>query len=177
MRTSRKGFTLVELLAVISVFTVSLATIVLTLYGLRQSSERVQAHLQAGVQQTRFVHQLRLDAHDAIAPVAPPTANTVLQLVLPEDQQIEYSLHADRIERLVRSGDTVLQRESYRVTPDVQQGWTTVTTGARPLVAVYLQRPAIGRSQVHPNALPWRIEAAVGLLSSDNSKPSAESTP
>lgn len=182
MRSLRKGYSLVELLAVLSVFSVALTTIVLTLHGLQKSGDRVRANLDVGVQQGRFVHQLRTDAHAAQALVTSPSDNgavvpTVLQLTLPDQQTIEYRLHADQIERLVRTGDMLQHRESYRVVPIVAQGWTTVTDGVRPLITVHLQRSMAGLTTVHQNLPSWRVDAVLGLLSPEDTRPTAESMP
>jgi prepilin-type N-terminal cleavage/methylation domain-containing protein len=182
MRSRRRGFSLIELLAVMSVFSVTLTTIVMTLHGLQKSGDRLRASMDIGIQQGRFAHQLRTDAHAAQAFVTRPADNaeapsTILQLTLPDQKIVEYRLRADGIERLLRSGDTVQQRESYRVLPVPQQGWMVVAGGAQPLVTVCLQGQSGGASTTHPSLPPWRVDAVLGLLSAEKTTTTGESVP
>ena len=137
---------------------------------LQKTGHHVRANMDIGIQQGRFAHQFRTDAHATQAFAASPSdnadaASTVLQLTLPDQQIVEYRLQADRIERLVRSGDTVRQRESYRVRPVLPKGWTIVTSGSQPLVTVYLQRQLAGIPDTYHSLPPWRVDAVLGLLS------------
>lgn len=182
MKSRRSAYTLVELLAVLSVFSATLAIIILTLHGLQKSSDRLRSDLESGTEQGRFAHQLRSDAHAAETFVARAAENsadqpTTLELTLPDQQTIEYQLCDDHVQRLVRRGNAVVQRESYRVVPAAHRGWTAVTTGVRPLVTVYLQRPAASAPDAHPSAPLWCVDAVIGLSSSPNQRPAAESTP
>ena len=180
MRSLRRGFTLIELLAVMAVFSVTLTTIVVTLHGLQRAGDRARINMGIGIQQGRFAHQLRTDAHLAQAYTTQPADNTdgsstVLLLTLPDQRIVEYHLRTDYIERLVRSGDTVQQRESYRVPPLLQRGWTIATGGSQPLVTVYLQRQLVGVPIDNHRVLPWRVDAVLGLLSPGKVTPKSES--
>ena len=172
------------MLAVMSVFSLTLTAIIVSRSTGCRSRGRLRAPpVHSGVQQGRFAHQLRTDAHAAQSAVTrrpalvtlPPA---VLQLTLPDQQTIEYRLHADRIERLVRNGDTLQHRESYRVVPVVPQGWTDghdrcATAGHR-LPATTARQPA---RAFRADVPPWRVDAALGLVNSENIKPTAESVP
>jgi prepilin-type N-terminal cleavage/methylation domain-containing protein len=182
MRSLRRGHSLIELLAVLAVFSVTLSTIVLTLHALQKTGDHVRANMDIGIQEGRFAHQFRTDAHATRAFVASPAdsadaSSTVLQLTLPDQQIVEYRLQANRIERLVRSGDAVQQRESYRVRPVLQQGWAIVTSGSQPLVTVYLQRQLEGIPDTYHSLPPWRVDAVLGLWSPEDITTAGESVP
>jgi prepilin-type N-terminal cleavage/methylation domain-containing protein len=169
MRSIRKGFTLVEMLAVMAVFSVTLSTIVLTLHALQKAGNRAHASVSAGVELDRFATQLRSDAHAArtctLSPTEPANiAANVLTLTLPAEQIVEYLLSADQIQRRVRSGDVDQHHESYRVQPLLEKGWTLTANTSAPLVTINLQ-PAKARGN-HPRGLaPLSVHAAVGLTS------------
>jgi len=169
MRSIRRGFTLVEMLAVMAVFSVTLSTIVLTLHALQKAGDRAHSNVSAGVELDRFTAQFRTDAHAArtftVSPTEPAnSAAHVLALTLPNEQIVEYQLSADQILRRVRSGDVDQHRESYRVQPLLEQGWTVTANTSSPLVTINLQ-PAKDRGN-HPRGLaPLSVHAAVGLTS------------
>ncbi|MHB8969848.1 MAG: prepilin-type N-terminal cleavage/methylation domain-containing protein [Pirellulaceae bacterium] len=176
MRSIRKGFTLVEMLAVMAVFSVTLSTIVLTLHALQKTGDRAHANISAGVELDRFATQFRSDAHAArtftVSPTEPPNSEAhVLALTLPNEQIIEYQLSADQILRRVRAGDVDQHRESYRVRPVLERGWTVTANASAPLVTINLQ-PAQDRGN-HPRGLaPLSVQAAVGLTSPQLVEPS-----
>ncbi len=137
MRSIRRGFTLVEMLAVMAVFSVTMSTIVLTLHALQKAGDRAHANVSAGVELDRFATQLRADAHAArtfaLSPTEPPrVAASVLTLTLPDQQIVEYQLSSDQIQRRVRSGDVDQHHESYRVRPVLEKGWTVTVTRTLP---------------------------------------------
>lgn len=168
MKSARRGFTLVELLAAMAVFSVTLGTAALTLHALLQSGARARDRMDAGVQLTRFAGQLRADAHGAVAATAEAgqgaDSAVVLRLTLPGEQRVEYRLGTDGIERVGWSGTGVAEREFYRVPPQVERGWQVDAAGPTSLVSVDLAtwRDVSPRDQ-HPSAPP-RVEAAVGLI-------------
>ena len=105
MRSIRRGFTLVEMLAVMAVFSVTMSVIILTLHALQKAGDRAHANMSAGVELDRFATQLRTDAHAArtftLSPTEPAnSAASVLTLTLPDQQIVEYQLTADQIQRL-----------------------------------------------------------------------------
>jgi prepilin-type N-terminal cleavage/methylation domain-containing protein len=178
MRSIRRGFTLVEMLAVMTVFSVTMSVIILTLHALQKAGDRAHANVSAGVELDRFATQLRADAHAArtftLSPTEPAhSAASVLTLTLPDQQIVEYQLTSDQIQRLVRSGDVDQHRESYRVRPVLGKGWAVnvIKDPSAPLITINLQ-PAQSRGN-HPRGLaPLNVNAAVGLISPEPAAPS-----
>jgi len=182
---SRRGYSLIELLAAVAGFSVTFATIVQTLHGLQRGADRAHTGLGNGTQQIRFARQLRADAHLAQVFVTSPAPDTghpdaVLRLTLLDEQRdeqiVEYSLRANCIERLVRRADAVRQRESYQVCPAAPHSWSIVASGSRPLVTICLQQPLASAPRAASHDVPpLRVDAVLGLLpSSSTIKPVAE---
>ena len=177
MRSIRRGYTLVEMLAVMAIFSVTMSVIILTLHALQKAGDRAHANVTAGVELDRFVTQLRADAHAArtfaLSPTEPAqSAASVLTLTLPDQQIVAYELTSDRIQRLVRSGDVVQHHESYRVRPVLEKGWTVnvIKNPSAPLISINLQ-PSRSRGN-HPRGLaPLNVHAAVGLISPEPAAP------
>ena len=65
MNARRKAFTLIELLAVMTVFSAIFGTVMLTLYAMQKTSRGFTDGIATSAQQQRFVNQLRVDAHQA----------------------------------------------------------------------------------------------------------------
>jgi hypothetical protein len=165
------------MLAVMAVFSVTMSVIILTLHALQKAGDRAHANVSTGVELDRFATQLRTDAHAARTFTLNPTepaqsAASVLTLTLPDQQIVEYQLTADRIQRLVRSGDVDQHRESYHVRPVLEKGWTVdAKVPSAPLITISLQ-PAQDRSS-HPRGLaPLNVHAAVGLIWPEPAVPS-----
>jgi prepilin-type N-terminal cleavage/methylation domain-containing protein len=175
MRSIRRGFTLVEMLAVMAVFSVTMSVIILTLHALQKAGDRAHANVSAGVELDRFATQLRADAHAArtctLSPTEPAqSAASVLTLTLPDQQIVEYQLTSDQIQRLVRSGDVDQHHESYHVRPVLEKGWTVNANSSAPLLTINLQ-PAQSHGN-HPRGLaPLNVNAAVGLISPEPAAP------
>jgi prepilin-type N-terminal cleavage/methylation domain-containing protein len=169
MKSPQRGFTLVELLAVLAVFSVTLGTAVMTLHALLLSGARARDSMDASIQLTRFAAQLRTDTHTAVAITAVPTENAggnpvVLHVQLPKEQLVEYRLHADGIQRVVRSGTSDVRLEFYRLRPLVERGWQIAPVGSSTVASVCL-RPLCNGGRRDDHALPpLRVDAAVRMI-------------
>ncbi|MHB0956957.1 MAG: PulJ/GspJ family protein [Pirellulaceae bacterium] len=193
MRSIRRAFTLVELLAVMAIFSVTMSIIALTLHGLQRAGDRVQASVGAGIELDRFAMQLREDTHAArefalsapepadsaaevsaaevVEPQSASSSASTLTLTLPGQQIVEYRLSSDRIQRRVNTGDVDLHRESYRLRPVLEKGWTLAADTSGPLITVHLHL-ASGPGN-HPDPLaPLSVQCAVGLASPESETPS-----
>lgn len=153
MKESRGGYTLIEVLVVISINSILMA-VALTLLGLLLKSER---HGKRHYEQTRAVLRLANDLRDAAAnadQAESDVGEAVLRLRLPGEHAVEFTRDEDRIRRVERQGAAVVRREAYHIDG---------LSGARFLVAadklISVELNVSGES-----ADPWRIDARLAGL-------------
>lgn len=168
MKSTQRGFTLVELLAVLAVFSATLGMAVVTLQALLHSGAHARDSMDASMQLTRFAMQLRTDTHRAEAVTAEPDERAgspmVLRLQLPHEQVVEYRIQPDGIGRVARSGGRADQIEFYRLSPRVDRGWQVVSVGVTSLVSVEVFASRDSSARDRRAAGPMRVDAAVGLV-------------
>lgn len=167
MTRRRSGFTLVELLAVLAVFSVAMGLIVLSIVALQKAGNRVQSGITANAEWDRFVHQFRTDAHTARAYALSQSTPEIehpdtLSLTLADGTTIEYRLAHDLIQRRVRAGEVVQHRESYGIAPVTNPGWQISRSEPVPLVGVSARLLAL-QSGHAAETRPQRVESAIGL--------------
>src|SRR5262249_26975667 len=115
------GFTLVEMLLVISLSSIVLCTIGVIFHGLRSAQRALGEHQTAIDNIARLAEQFRADVHAAasaeITPVAESSDNEsphdMLKLSQAGEKDIEYAADGNCVNRVAKSGDQITQRESY----------------------------------------------------------------
>jgi prepilin-type N-terminal cleavage/methylation domain-containing protein len=134
------GFTLVEMLMVISLLSIVLCTVGVIFHGLRSAQRAIGDHQTAIDGITRLAEQFREDVHsaasaeilaggaDAAAATAEPveekgSPRDMLKLSQPNESEIDYQFDGGRVTRVVRSGDQITQRESYGLPERCQVQW------------------------------------------------------
>lgn len=167
MKRRRAGFTLVELLAVIAVFSVAMGLLVLSIVSLQKAANRVQSGITANAEWDRFVQQFRTDAHSARAYALSQSIPEVehpdtLTLTLADATTIEYRLTPDLIQRRVRAGEVVQHRESYGIAPVTNPGWQVSRSEPKPLVGVSARLRALQSGRA-ADTQSQRVESAIGL--------------
>jgi hypothetical protein len=168
MRSRRRGTTLAECLIVITLVATVMGTVSLTLHSLYQADRRARDTVAHGRSLDSFVAQLRLDAHQAVsATIDQPSSETDpatdLQLELAGNETIQYSIHEQNIERVVRREDTVQHRETYPL-PVSSPGWQLREDGTSPVVSLVLELDATGRANELLAQRKHRVDAAVSLV-------------
>jgi len=168
---ARRGHTLIEATVVISMFGLILSSVALALHATRQANRHVRDEAESQREMARFAAQLRSDAHQAASAKLEDSKKggsfwMVLLLTLADGQTAEYSLQTERIERVLRRGQAVVHRETYRLPFCVTGKWQLQTSGRSPVISLLLE-PAAGRSVAKTMMVPRRVDAVVRLFHSD----------
>ncbi len=116
-RTSQHtGFTLVELLVVMTIFLLLLSSVALALGSLFQAQGNLQDELIEANVMARLAEQLRTDSHLATsAEVTNEDEVAVLNLFLPNSATVTYRLQPTRIVRTANSNGDVEHRDIFRL--------------------------------------------------------------
>ena len=121
MRYRHRGTSLIEMVLVISVLGIAMALLGNIAYGLFRVDQQARARLLDARQLARLSMQVREDVHRALA-VREQSVDRVV-LGLPEDRQILYTIRGDRIERHVHQGESLVHRDTFRFSPDLEADW------------------------------------------------------
>jgi prepilin-type N-terminal cleavage/methylation domain-containing protein len=159
----RRGFTLIEMLAVMTVASVIFTVLGTSIFALHRTQSRVQSDAHTAATLAELARRLRMDAHAATT-VSSEGDNAVV-LESEGDRRIVYDFDSGRnwIQRRVMEDDEVVHRDAFVLPRGAEVVWTTPGEGEPPLVAVVIARPQ-GRQKAAEH-LPrrTRIEAVVGL--------------
>ena len=166
MKAACKAFTLIELVAAMSIFSAIFVTMLLALHAVQNTTGGVTDGIASAVRQQRFAIQLRTDAHqahNAVLRQADPQepAKSVLELTLADRQLIRYRLFEDRIERRASRGDAPVHQESFPSSPVLHKGWSLDAARPYPLLTVYLHQFAATQPNATATLTPIRIDAAL----------------
>jgi prepilin-type N-terminal cleavage/methylation domain-containing protein len=116
--TKRSGFTLLEMVIVISILAVILPMAGSTLFFLMRAQSQSADALRDAMAITQLSHAFRTDVHAARSarPAQNSQADQAVILELDGDRLIEYRAEAnDSVSRTVRRGETVERSERFRV--------------------------------------------------------------
>ncbi len=167
MRT-RQGYTLVECMVAIVLIGVTLATVSVALSGVYRCRQRVGEESAMELDLQRFAVQLRADAHDAVSaeeqkPDEPDAAVVTLLLKLTDDRSVEYTLEGRHVERVLRQGDRLRHRDTYRLPKAYAAHWQVRRDRPLPIASLMLNPETTGgNGPLRIRAI--RLDAAVGLL-------------
>lgn len=167
MRT-RRGYTLVECLVVLTLTGTALGTSALTMHALSRAERQVREEFQDAGDLARLAVQLREDAHQALSARIessgePPTSANVLSLPAPDDRIVQYTLQDANLERVVRQAGIVQHRETYGLPTATAAHWQVVSDRPRLLVSL-VWAPEPGRAGGPPGSAMGRLDAAVQVL-------------
>jgi prepilin-type N-terminal cleavage/methylation domain-containing protein len=162
--TRRGGFSLIEMLAVMTTAAVLTGIAVGILYGLMRLEKTSRRQIARRVTMTRLSDQFRRDARSAREFTAPEAgaqegSAVLCRFSLDEGRMVEYRAEAGAVSRTARAGDEVLDRDTFTLAEDA-----TVTVqrigDAEPGVLRLRIVPPAGA----PEESPWRVDA---LLAKD----------
>ena len=166
----RRGHSLVELLIAMLLLGTVLGTLALSLHRMFRAEQRISDHLVLGSELERLATQLRTDTHASLTASVGTVAEDAatgrddrLTLVQADDQQIEYRITEEQIERVVSEAGKAVHRETYRLATDVQATWQVQEDFERPVIGL------VWSCRTEPNgglagSAPGRIQAAVGVV-------------
>lgn len=155
------GYTLIEILVVITIATFLLASLALAIGSLLRAKVRLEDDLQRATQLARLDAQLRSDAHQAVSVEQPDPATIVFHM---QPQRIEYAVEAARVVRSQRQDETLLHREVFPLATKTTILWTISgeegsTLSAQVLSATVTYEPEDPTKGREID----RLDAAVGL--------------
>ena len=161
-KAHRDGFTLIEMLIVITIFVFLLASAAMAIGTLFRAQGDLQDELIEANTASRLASQLRCDAHLAnSAELTRDGDTTSLRLLLP-NTEISYVAHARRIIRTVNQSENETHREVFSLLEGTTTEWEI--TGENPafitLTTSFVSpalRESIARPRVH------RVETSIGL--------------
>jgi type II secretory pathway pseudopilin PulG len=160
-RHRRAAFTLIEMLVVLTLSVLLLASISTAIAALLRAQGRLEDDLRHAAQLSRFDSQLRSDAHRAHSVEQPDQATVVFHL---PTQRVEYTSEPTRIVRSLRQDDSILHREVFPLAAKTTVAWTIAAAEGAPL-----SRPILSATVTYEPADPTQssaidqIDAVVGL--------------
>ena len=150
----RRGYTLIESLAVITIGSFVVGTAIVLLAGMwrnEQSAENYDGMLNSIV---RVAAQFRDDVHQAtsveMASGNAQSRTSRFTVTLPGERKIEYQAEPGSITRVVREGDQVKHRDSYLLPLSAMAHWEIASTGGNVMASLLINRPLLA-SSVEPS--------------------------
>ncbi|MBM4089546.1 MAG: hypothetical protein FJ276_08975 [Planctomycetes bacterium] len=168
-RTQRRGYTLVEMLAILPAVSIILGTVAVTMHAMARTDHQIRDVLDEQLQLEFFVAQLRSDTHEAVSAQVSdrtdPAADAPdLRLTLADGSVVLYRSFTEHIERTVLRNDACEHRETYRLSAVEKGAWSIDGQSGGPLVSVRLRRRIDFGTFEHVDSTPIEVRAAVHLI-------------
>ncbi|MCY2992488.1 MAG: type II secretion system protein [Planctomycetota bacterium] len=162
----RRGFSLVELMIVMTIASVSIGLVGVCLQGLYRAEQRTRQQMTQRAALTQLGLRFRSDSHEAArvdrAEQAKPGGTGGLVLTVRDGRTITYHADGGQVERTVQRGGQVVHHDAFRL-PGVRVAWVLETAGDRTFAAaVILHTPEPGVT-TGETVYEERLEACVGL--------------
>ena len=128
-RRSRAGFTLIEILTVLTITTFILASVGIVISSLHRLNRKLRDDFPADAQLARLGIQFRSDIHASqkIELIDANESNVGLLLTTAEGHNIEYRSDQNRIARNVTRGDQAKRREEFVLRRGAEVDWSLVS--------------------------------------------------
>jgi prepilin-type N-terminal cleavage/methylation domain-containing protein len=116
----RRGYSLVEMLVVITIASLVLTTVAVALHSLFRVDRDLRQELVQSMALSRISLALRMDAHEAISTTIEPVGEEPREIVFAhaEGRSVSYTLDEARIVRRLQQGGQVKHREVYAFPED-----------------------------------------------------------
>jgi prepilin-type N-terminal cleavage/methylation domain-containing protein len=164
----RRGFSLVELMVTIAIFSFVLACSSVALATMWRAQTNVQIDLARMATLTRFARQLRADAHVANSAqiISSADGRSVGVTLSQVDSQIEYTNAMDRVIRVVHVNGAVVHREVFVLPDTTAASWTLNTTPASMLHVEFDRPEEVATGSTSPTF--ETIDAVIGIIAGDD---------
>jgi prepilin-type N-terminal cleavage/methylation domain-containing protein len=172
-RGQTAGFTLVEVMLVISLSSIVLCTVGVIFHGLRSAQRALREHQTAIDNIARLAEQFRADVHAAASAKITPAAKSgdsesppdMLKLSQTREKDIEYAADGNCVTRMARLGDQITQRESYALPAQCQVQWRLDELSGSPAqrASAHLRYPLGDQGLEFSDQRQLRIDAIVNL--------------
>jgi prepilin-type N-terminal cleavage/methylation domain-containing protein len=162
MKFRQHGYTLVELLMVVSLTSIALATVGVMLHGVFRTQRSMIDHTQFIEHLSRLAEQFRTDVHRA--PSVEQTGRSC-NVAMPNGTRIEYRIDTDGVSRTVRTGNQVLQRDTHFLPTEFTGTWKldSTGTGSKPIASLLIALVSRDKPESSSDEKQFRIDAVVGL--------------
>jgi prepilin-type N-terminal cleavage/methylation domain-containing protein len=160
------GYTLVELLVVLSVLFVIFTSVAVTLHTLRKLNLQVQSDLMNSANLERLSLILRDDAHVArLCSIEQATSGAAVIARFPRANEslVTYETEPTRIVRQYQQGNQPVQQQVFRLAHGNSVHWST-TKDPTPTVTLRIEQPASFATSVSEATRVYQVTATVGLL-------------
>ena len=158
-----RGYSLVELLVVLSLMSVLLLSVGVTLHTLRKLNQQIQSELASSAILDRLSLMLRDDAHSAnqCSIETSTGSDVVARFPRTNESVVIYETEPNRIVRKHRQGERQVQQEVFRLSHGNSVEWTT-TTDPTQSVTLRIEQPW---GKVSDGVRVYRVTATIGLMS------------
>jgi len=158
--TSRRGYTLIELMLVITLASMVLGSVGVLMQSVWRANRGMQGHRDMVRSIQRLSTQFRDDVHIAASVEA---AGEKLTIAMPNDRVATYHFENQAVERTVESAGQMARHESFPLPPHATVAFAADPQGERGLASLQLTYPL---GAIQPELADRRtltIEAAHGL--------------
>ncbi len=158
----RRGYTLVEMLVVVTVFAFLLASVALAMGTLFRAQGELQDELAQAATASRLASQLRADAHLAASAFVVQEGGTPGPLLTLPHATVIYRTYPRRIVRTVMQDDSETHREVFPLPEGTTARWE-LSSGTPAFITLTTSywppgmREGVARPREH------RVEASIGL--------------
>jgi len=171
--SARRGFTLIETLAVITLTSTILGGIAVLLHGVWRTERSVSDHRTQMAVLFRVAELFRADANAGELTAAQPSpggsAVDQVALTYPNERSLEYRAVDAQIERIVRIRGAITHHDTFQLAPNSRASWRLGTEEPRRLVMQIIRRTPEASTDSNnaaeatspPAERTWRVEATL----------------
>jgi prepilin-type N-terminal cleavage/methylation domain-containing protein len=159
MTSRRRGFTLIEVLVMITLIGVALTAAVTTLVALLRIERQVRSDQTQHQSLISLASRWRADAHAAVA----ASTSDDCEMTLSDGRTIRYSFEAPRIVREVRRAGDVVHRDAFVISPRAEVAFAVLGDPPRRLVQLSISPKPESDAAYAAAVRPALLDAAVNL--------------